>query len=201
MVAARRGDWVGVVSLAGARNSAWVLVTCIVLFVLFCALLVFGHYTRRVSIHGRLSIEEVTQNSPKVISANDQPLRRLGSEAQMAQLIALLYVPSSQVGFLRIGQPVPLRYYAFPYQKFGIQWGEVLSIALLDKDKAAVSDPDGMFEVKVQLSNQTIELYGTPTQLRPGMRFDADLLLERRTLFEWVFEPFYSIKARLATKK
>jgi membrane fusion protein len=33
--------------------------------------------------------------------------------------------------------------------------------------------------------------------LRPGMLVNADILLEKRTVFEWVFEPVLELRARL----
>jgi membrane fusion protein len=48
---------------------------------------------------------------------------------QGAKLQAQLYAPSSAVGFVRPGQPVRLRYEAFPYQKYGQQGGPVLQVS------------------------------------------------------------------------
>lgn len=46
-----------------------------------------------------------------------------------AQLQATLYAPSRSLGFLRVGQPVKMKLDAFPFQKFGVAEGTVLSIA------------------------------------------------------------------------
>ena len=44
-------------------------------------------------------------------------------------LEAQLLVPSSAVGFVRAGQRVVLRYQAFPYQQFGLHFGEVAQVS------------------------------------------------------------------------
>jgi hypothetical protein len=38
---------------------------------------------------------------------------------------------------------------------------------------------------------------GQEFPLRPGMLVNADLLLEKRTLLEWLFEPVLQLKGRL----
>ena len=38
---------------------------------------------------------------------------------------------------------------------------------------------------------------GKEIPLRPGMLVNADILLERRTLLEWLFEPVLQLRGRL----
>jgi membrane fusion protein len=45
------------------------------------------------------------------------------------QLEAELYAPSKSIGFIKSGDAVNIRYQAYPYQKFGIYKGQVLSIS------------------------------------------------------------------------
>jgi len=47
--------------------------------------------------------------------------------------------------------------------------------------------------VLVSLNEQTVLAYGQPEALRPGMRLEADVMGERRRLYEWVLEPLYSV--------
>lgn len=46
-----------------------------------------------------------------------------------SELEAELFLPSRAIGFVRPGQPVLLRYQAFPYQKFGHYRGQVANVA------------------------------------------------------------------------
>ena len=48
----------------------------------------------------------------------------------------------------------------------------------------------------VLIAKQTVTAYGKEQPLQSGMLVDANILLDRRTLFEWVFEPLYSISGR-----
>jgi membrane fusion protein len=112
-------------------------------------------------------------------------------------LQADLWLPSRAAGFLEAGNRVILRYPAFPFQKFGQQGGRVIEIArsataaseLTSILGRSVSEP--LYRVLVQLDQQTVSAYGRPEPLKPGMTVDADILLERRRLIEWVLEPLY----------
>jgi membrane fusion protein len=49
----------------------------------------------------------------------------------------------------------------------------------------------------VALASQTVNAYGAPRRLLPGMAVEADVLLERRRLYEWVLEPLYALAGRV----
>jgi membrane fusion protein len=121
-------------------------------------------------------------------------------------LQAHLYAPSSAVGFLRPHQAVLLRYQAFPYQKFGQQQGEVLQVSRTPLQAAelaqlglpaAMAQGEPMYRITVQLQRQSVEAYGQDQTLSPGMLLEADVLLERRRLIEWIFEPLLSLVRRV----
>jgi membrane fusion protein len=118
-----------------------------------------------------------------------------------AKLQAHLFAPSSAIGFVGAEQPVRLRYHAFPYQKFGQQAGRVLSVSRtpLQADEvpglspaAARAAREPLYRITVELDRQTVQAYGGERALSPGMQLEADVLLDRRRLIEWVFEPVIS---------
>jgi membrane fusion protein len=53
-----------------------------------------------------------------------------------------------------------------------------------------------VYRVDVGLDTQVVSALGQDFALRPGMLVNADLLLEKRTIFEWVFEPVLKLKER-----
>ncbi len=113
------------------------------------------------------------------------------------KLIAELFAPSRAVGFVAVGDEVRLRYAAFPYQKFGHVRGTVASVsaATLAEDAARGAEP--LYRVTVALDSQTVRAYGVPRGLLPGMTVEADVLGERRRLYEWVLEPLYALAGRI----
>lgn len=126
-----------------------------------------------------------------------------------AKLEAQLFAPSSAVGFVRPDQSVQLRYQAFPYQKFGHARGEVAQVsrtplqgnelASLPLPEALRSAPNAepLYRITVRLDRQSMQAYGQAQPLVPGMQIDADVLLDRRRLIEWLFEPLLSITGRV----
>lgn len=127
-----------------------------------------------------------------------------------SKLEAQLFSPSRAVGFLRPGQTVRLRYQPFPYQKFGFYDGVVASVsgaalnpAELPQQNAGLtslySTGEPIYRVTVSLARQTATVYGEPVPLQPGMQLDADVMLEKRRLIEWVFDPLFTLTGKLDT--
>jgi membrane fusion protein len=56
---------------------------------------------------------------------------------------------------------------------------------------------EAVYRVDVTLERQNVAALGQEVPLRPGMLVNADILLERRTLLEWLFEPVLQLKGRL----
>ncbi len=118
-------------------------------------------------------------------------------------LQAQLLVPSRAVGFIDPGSRVVLRYEAYPYQKFGQQYGEVTDVsrsALGASDIAALIGQQGqqpLYRVQVKLDKPFVLAYGKREALKPGMALQADILMDRRSLLEWVFEPLYGMAHHL----
>lgn len=114
-----------------------------------------------------------------------------------AQLQAELWLPSSASGFVASGQSVNLRYEAFPYQKFGVQHARINAIA----ESAVQLQPNTppLFRALAALDTQHIVAFGNPRPLRPGMVLSADIVVDERSLFEWMLEPLYSIRGRAGT--
>lgn len=117
-------------------------------------------------------------------------------------LRAELWVPSKAVGFVTRGDRVLLRYQAFPYQKFGRHAGRVVEVsrsAVTSKELSSLLGQqieEARYRVVVELETQHIVANGRKELLRPGMVLDADILLEKRKLIEWMFEPVYEMTAR-----
>lgn len=116
-----------------------------------------------------------------------------------SELRAQLLVPSSAIGFVKSGDKVLLRYQAYPYQKFGAHEGTVIRVS---RSALTGSQKDGdakqsLYRVLVSLDQQGVLAYGKTEMLRPGMQLEADIMGERRKLYEWLLEPLYSVTGKL----
>lgn len=127
---------------------------------------------------------------------------------EQTELVANLYIPGKAVGFIKSKDKVVLRYQAYPYQKFGHATGEIISVARTALGKQELSGLGIIFTnptllnepaylVKVKLEKQTIKAYGENKPLQIGMILEADILHERKKLYEWVLDPLYSISGKI----
>lgn len=126
-------------------------------------------------------------------------------------LKAYLHAPSRAMGEIAVGATVHLRYPAFPHQKYGVFAGKVVEISsssirpqhvaaqgrylgpLLDGTGAR----EPLYRIVVELPAQTVTLDGRTHVLRHGMTVDADVLLRRRRIIDWMLDPVYSAARRM----
>jgi membrane fusion protein len=103
---------------------------------------------------------------------------------------AQLLVPARAIGFVKPGQHVRLSYDAFPYQQFGFADAtvETISHTLLKPGELSgpVSSDEPVFRVTATLARQTIRALGADVVLQTDTPLQADILLDRRSLFRWV---------------
>jgi membrane fusion protein len=116
-------------------------------------------------------------------------------------LHAQLLVPTRAIGFVAPGQEVVLRYDAFPFQRFGQYRGTVERVSRTvwspgeKVGQLVVREP--VYRVDVRLDSQVVIAGDQKLPLRSGMMVNADILQEKRQVWEWVFEPVLSLKQRL----
>jgi membrane fusion protein len=122
---------------------------------------------------------------------------------------AHLFAPSRTAGFLQPGQTVYLRYAAYPYQKFGLHKGRITSVSdtpfaanelpanLAQQLMAQNGSNEALFRINVKLDDQSIRTYGQAIQLKPGLTLEADVLQERRKVWEWALEPLLAARANV----
>ena len=123
----------------------------------------------------------------------------LADPGQGAALQAHLFAPSRTAGFVRPGQTVYLRYAAYPYQKFGLHTGHITAVSatpfapselpLAQQLIAQAGSNEALYRINVRLDEQAIKAYGETLALKAGLTLDADVLQERRKVWEWVLEP------------
>jgi len=126
-----------------------------------------------------------------------------------AELQANLYAPSRTAGFIQPGQTVWMRYGAYPYQKFGLAQGQVQSISATPTApqdlpngqsaalQTAAQTQEPLYRIQVQLKEQSITAYGDNLPLKPGMTLEADVVQEKRAVWEWIFEPVLAARQKV----
>lgn len=113
---------------------------------------------------------------------------------------AVLYVPSTAVGFIKPGQQVRVSYDAFPFQRFGQYHGTVQSVSQTDVPVASGPNPQdhrACFIVRVGLDSAHVRAYGQDIPLRPGHTLSADIEIDRRRLIRWMLDPLFAFSGKL----
>ncbi len=150
----------------------------------------------RAPVSGQVSFLQVSTG--KAITSDFPALSIVPSGSA---LVAELYVPNRAIGFVEAGQEVKLLYDAFPYQRFGSYSGRITTVAntVLTGGEIPfpVADEEPVYRVIVELAQQHAVAYGKPASLQPGMALKADIIFDRRALYEWALEPFYAVRGRM----
>lgn len=116
-------------------------------------------------------------------------------------LMAALNIPSRQRGFVKEGQLVRLKLDSFPYARFGTlqaRIGSISDTAMNKSENTTPLTPGKAMEINNYMAWATLsgEAFGparAPLRILPGMRGTASVVIERRTIAEWVLEPLFQM--------
>ncbi len=131
-------------------------------------------------------------------------------QSKNGELEAHLFAQSKDVGFLNAGQRVFIRYGAYPYQKFGQYGAKITEVSrtpflpselpfpMATKSAVAQNSDESVYRIRASLESQTASAYGAQQTLQSGMQLEADVMLDTRTVAQWILEPLYSLRGRYA---
>jgi membrane fusion protein len=150
-------------------------------------------YVLRAPAAGRVSTMQAT------VGQFADP-RRLQMEIVPSDSVleAQLLVPARAIGFVEAGQPVRILYEAFPYQQFGTYHGRVTNVSQTIVTGNDASGPvtlkEPAYRVTATIDNQEISAYGKKILLQADMLLRADIILEKRSLVNWLLDPLLSVR-------
>ena len=158
------------------------------------------NFTLTAPIAGTVAAILIKQGQP--INAHELALTLI---PEKAKLQIELYATSQNAGFIRKNQTVALRFAAFPYQKFGVQYGTIREISrttLSPSDLPSISPlvwkaNEGHYRIIVEPKLSYILVYGKKEPLLPGMMLEGDVSLDTRYLWEWLTEPLWALKGKI----
>lgn len=113
------------------------------------------------------------------------------------RLRAEVWVSNEDIGFVRQGQPVQLKFAAFPFQKYGMVDGAVEHVSADSADNSDKAPNDKtlgktqplVYKALVALKNMRLEMDGEAFALNAGMQANAEILLGTRTVAEYLLSP------------
>jgi membrane fusion protein len=102
---------------------------------------------------------------------------------------------------MRPGQEVQISLQAFPYQRFGTVPGAIrtVSTTVLAPNEVPIQGlniQEPVYRLRVTMSREVVMAYGETIPMQPGMLVSADIVFDRRSLLEWLFDPIYAVRRR-----
>jgi multidrug efflux pump subunit AcrA (membrane-fusion protein) len=107
-------------------------------------------------------------------------------------LVAEAMIPGRDVGLIRPGQSVKLKYEAFPFGEYGIQRGRLLRVS----PDAGVDPALGpVYRGLVALEEGAVRVRGEERSLKYGMKGVAEVVTDRKTLLSLLLRPLRQLQA------
>ena len=113
-----------------------------------------------------------------------------------ADLMAELFIPVKQSGFLHRRNQVIIRYDAYPYARFGASKAHIIDISrsiLTDEEEdkpIRIGQP--YYKVTALLDKQFVTVYGKDKKIQHGMTISAVIVGSKRKMWQWILDPLYS---------
>ena len=115
-------------------------------------------------------------------------------------LKAEVWVSNEDIGFVRQGQPVKLKFAAFPFQKYGMVEGLVdhvsadsadgnTSTGTAPNERAPAKSQPLVYKALISLKSMVLEMDNERFVLAAGMQSNAEILLGTRTVMEYLLSP------------
>lgn len=113
------------------------------------------------------------------------------------KLKAEVWISNEDIGFVRVGQPVKLKFAAYTFQKYGMGHGTVEHVSAdaqseeeaRDKGQQGAGQRPLRYKALVTLDGSTLETDGVKYPLSVGMQATAEILLGDRTVAEYLLSP------------
>jgi HlyD family secretion protein len=146
----------------------------------------------------------VTLTAPADAVVLDLAQRSIGSVVREAEPIVTLVpldvpleaevsINARDIGRVSAGEPVRVKFDAFPFQKFGTGAG---SIRIISRDTYPVNGKDAkdttaapVFHARVALADTTLRGLAEPVRLLPGMTVSAEIKVGRRKVISYFLYP------------
>jgi multidrug efflux pump subunit AcrA (membrane-fusion protein) len=113
-------------------------------------------------------------------------------------LRADVMLPAAGVPLVQRGQVVKLFYDAFPFQRYGVRWGTVRWSG--PASGGGVAADSAAFRALVDVEDRPVMVRGRPRPLMVGMGGQARVIVERRSLISYAFEPIRELRENLAAR-
>jgi HlyD family secretion protein len=122
---------------------------------------------------------------------------------QEEPLVAEVWLPNTDAGFVQAGQPARVKLATYPFQKYGMLEGAVRHVSADATDRPeggtaatpASREPQPLhYRALVGLDSRALRLAeGPPLRLTAGMQVSAEIVLGTRTVLEYLLSPVQKV--------
>jgi hemolysin D len=126
-------------------------------------------------------------NRPGYVANTTEPMMEI---VPQDSLVARIFIPNKDIGFVKVGQKVDVRIDAYSYSEFGDVEGTLTRIGT---DALPPDDvfPYFRFPAVVTLDDQQFVADGVKLDLRSGMSLSTNIKLRKRRIITFVTDVFY----------
>ncbi|WP_067706122.1 HlyD family secretion protein [Erwinia sp. ErVv1] len=148
-------------------------------------------------------VDTLSVTPGQTVAAGDSLLQIIPGNAHYRALV--LWVPDAAVPYLTVGQPVNIRYDAFPAEKFGQFPGKIAAVAHTPASwqematypgapLRSLTGPQTWYRVVVTPSSDRFIYKRRKIQAENGMKASVTLFLDERRLYQWILSPLYDVR-------
>ncbi|HCI4593331.1 TPA: HlyD family secretion protein [Klebsiella quasipneumoniae subsp. similipneumoniae] len=159
-----------------------------------------GNLIIKATIDGRVESLSATQGQTVENGSSLAQIKPTGN----VEYYLILWLPNNAIPYLKVGDPINIRYDAFPSDKFGQFPGTILSISSMPASRQEMSEytnvSDGtaqqelaLYKAIVKIKDKEFKHNGKTLRLSNGLKAQAVVFLEERPLYMWMFTPVYKI--------
>ena len=113
-----------------------------------------------------------------------------------ADLMAELFIPVRQSGFLHRKNKVTIRFDAYPYARFGTSTAKISeiskSILTDDEEDKPIRIGQPYYKATALLDKQFVTVYGKHKTIQHGMTISAVIVGSKRRIWQWILDPLFS---------
>jgi hemolysin D len=153
-----------------------------------------------------LQLQQRIVRSPITGTIFEFPTKKAKAFVQAGQLIAQIspqnaplivkgQIPSLNSGFLKVGQPVKLKFDAYPFQDYGVVSGRLRWISPNSKVVEVGGQKTEIFDLDVTLDQPFIQTATKRIMLTPGQTATAQVIVRQRRIIDFLLDPFQKLQA------
>ena len=154
-------------------------------------------------------IQQRVVYSPVAGTVFQMPVKKPGAVVQVGQMVAQVapegsplvlrgQMSSRDSGLLEVGQPVKVKFDAYPFQDYGVVPGRLTWISpdsrIAQTTTPTPTPPQDFYELEVELERNYVENYEGTVALTPGQTAKAEIVIRQRRLADIILTPFKSLR-------